>query len=229
MIHLQGRPGRGRCRAAPRRWVPWSARTRRSGRTCRAAAVLGRYLVLARLRRGLLELDVVDAVQLRAGGPSCGRHRSGRRAAHEGGRGPSGRRSGSGIGGRRGGASSGSPMTEASVDWIQLPSGMISDSSRMKRSQSKRVCATPATELQAGSRDRGEVDVVGLLGGLGLEAVGLGLRRGGLVLAVGHLVAQSARRPRPWRAARRARRGRHRRSCRRLRSAGAGAGPGEAG
>ncbi len=40
----------------------------------------------------------------------------------------------------------GSPSVEASADWSQLPSGITCASSRMKRSQSKRVAATPATD-----------------------------------------------------------------------------------
>ena len=39
-----------------------------------------------------------------------------------------------------------SPVTEASADCSQLPSGMMCDSSRMKRSQSKRVAATCETD-----------------------------------------------------------------------------------
>ena len=40
----------------------------------------------------------------------------------------------------------GSPLTEASVACSQLPSGITCETSRISRSQSKRVWATPATE-----------------------------------------------------------------------------------
>jgi len=42
-------------------------------------------------------------------------------------------------------AAASSPVVEASAVWIQLPSGMTRASSRIRRSQSKRVSATPAT------------------------------------------------------------------------------------
>ena len=40
----------------------------------------------------------------------------------------------------------GSPVTDASADCSQLPSGITRPSSRMKRSQSNRVAATPDTD-----------------------------------------------------------------------------------
>ena len=40
----------------------------------------------------------------------------------------------------------GSPVTDASADCSQLPSGMTRASSRMKRSQSNRLAATSATD-----------------------------------------------------------------------------------
>ena len=43
------------------------------------------------------------------------------------------------------------PVTEASVCWIQLPDGMTRDSSRIRRSQSKRVSATVLTEATRAS------------------------------------------------------------------------------
>jgi hypothetical protein len=43
-------------------------------------------------------------------------------------------------------AAAGSPRAEASADCSQLPAGMIRETSRMRRSQSKRVPATPATD-----------------------------------------------------------------------------------
>ena len=65
----------------------------------------------------------------------------------------------------------GSPDTEASAVWIQLRSGMIRASSRMKRSQSKRVCATELDAREALLLDLGEVGEGGLLRGGLLEAV----------------------------------------------------------
>ena len=41
-----------------------------------------------------------------------------------------------------------SPATEAFVVWTQLPAGITRESSRMKRSQSKRVCAAAVTEAR---------------------------------------------------------------------------------
>ncbi len=83
----------------------------------------------------------------------------------------------------------GSPVTDASADCSQLPSGMTRASSRMKRSQSNRLAATSATACSAGHGDLGEVGVAGLLTGTRLELIGLGAGRRGIALALGDRVA----------------------------------------
>ena len=156
MTHLRARRARSAARAGPRSGsAPWprrrpSGRRRRGAAGCRGLGARTPPVVLERVDS--FSSTSVDAVHL-----AQAHHQPGHVGLASGvqplrWRGRRGPRAG---GGRRRRwppvAALESPATAASAVWSQLPAGRIRASSRMKRSQSKRVCATSRRTLECAS------------------------------------------------------------------------------
>ena len=216
--HLRGKPGRATRRAGPR-WparareghghvelVVGAAAVRRSPRPAAPTSVLDSFSSTSVTRWSCAHAD--HHRWPRPPGSGVQPDEVGAWAAARCRRSPS-------AGGRLRAAAS--PVTEASAAWSQLPAGITRDSSRIRRSQSKRVSATVLTDASARLLELGEVRCRRPRAATWASSWSASaLAGGGVVLALVHVVRREDVRgdhQEQRRRARRARRTRCRSAC----------------